>query len=92
MIADAFLRLRTISRLFKSRNHVVGQGYQGNVFISQVNAREEMRSESGNGSSSSLWNLSRSSRYFCCCQSLYTQRRCFALDIPLPLDVRRCVM
>ena len=62
MIADAFLRLRTTSRLFNSRNHVVGQGYQGNVFISQVNAREEMRSESGNGTSSSLWNLSRSSR------------------------------
>jgi len=53
MIDDALLRLRTTSRLFKSRNQVVGQRYQGNVFISQVNAREKTVNESGNISSSS---------------------------------------
>jgi len=55
MIADALLRLPTRSSLFKSRNHVVGQRYQGRDLTSQANAREEMRGESGNDSSSSLW-------------------------------------
>jgi len=56
MIADAFLCLQRTSRLFKPDFSLVGQGYQGKDCILRVNAREEMRSKSGNGFSSSLWN------------------------------------
>jgi len=62
MIADAFLGLRTTSRLFKSRDYLVGQGYQGNVFISQASVREKTVNESSSGSSSSLGNLYISSK------------------------------